>query len=104
MTVMAHSSSAGPSPPPTSSPTIRVHRHTEAAHDEVFIRLTKGEMSWPSMLPAVDALETWISEHTREPAGPLRQVLIADQRSAAADTAVCDLTIPLHPRPTPSTG
>ncbi len=30
----------------------------------------------------------------REPAGPLRQVLIADQRTAAPDTPVCDLSVP----------
>ncbi len=75
----------------------RLRRHTEAAHDEVFVRLATREMGWPTMLPVVDALDAWVTEHGRRPAGPLRQVLIADQRSAAADTPVCDLTIPLQP-------
>ncbi|MGH9045589.1 MAG: hypothetical protein ACRDVP_12330 [Acidimicrobiales bacterium] len=32
---------------------------------------------------------------TRDPSGPLRQVLIADQRSVEAGTLVCDLSMPL---------
>ena len=42
------------------------------------------------------ALEAWIRERRREPAGALRQVLIADQRTAAPDTPVCDLSVPLR--------
>ncbi len=80
-----------------SSPTRPATSH-RAVHDEVFIRLTKRDMGWPAMLPAVDALEAWVTEHARQPAGPLRQVLIADQRTASADTPVCDLTIPLRAR------
>jgi len=30
------------------------------------------------MLPAYDALERWTKEHARDPAGPPRQLLIAD--------------------------
>ena len=44
--------------------------------------------------PAADALETWLAEQRRQPAGVLRQVLIADQRTATPDTMVCDLTVP----------
>jgi DNA-binding transcriptional MerR regulator len=84
---------------PSTTPSAgdgEVGRRTEAAHDEVYIRLTRREMGWPAMVPAVDALEAWIDEHRREAAGPLRQVLIADQRTASDDTAVCDLTVPLR--------
>jgi hypothetical protein len=48
------------------------------------------------MLPAVDALQAWLREQQREPAGALRQVLIADQRTAAPDAPVCDLSVPLR--------
>jgi len=68
----------------------------ERAHDEAYIRLAMQDMSWPAMLPAYDALARWTAEQRREPAGPPRQVLIADQRTAAPDTLVCDLTIPLR--------
>jgi DNA-binding transcriptional MerR regulator len=67
----------------------------EPAHDEVFVRLAKKDIYWPAMAPVVDAIEAWARERRREPAGPLRQVLIADQRAAAAETLVCDLTVPL---------
>ena len=68
----------------------------ERAHDEAYIRVALKDMSWPSLLPACDALARWATERQREPAGALRQVLIADQRTAAPDTPVCDLTLPLR--------
>ncbi len=67
----------------------------EAAHEEAFIRLAMKDMGWPAMLPAVDALEAWTKQQNRAPAGALRQVLIANQRSAAPDNLVCDLSVPL---------
>ncbi len=68
----------------------------EPAHEEVFIRLAMKELAWPALAPAVDALEAWVGEQRREPAGALRQVLIADQRTATPDTMVCDLSVPLR--------
>jgi DNA-binding transcriptional MerR regulator len=67
----------------------------EPAHQEACIRVAMKDMGWPALAPAVDALEAWVRGQHREPAGALRQVLIADQRTAAPDTPVCDLTIPL---------
>jgi DNA-binding transcriptional MerR regulator len=68
----------------------------EPAHDEAYVRLALKDMGWPAMLPACDALESWVSAHQRQPAGALRQVLIADQRTAGPDTVVCDLSVPLR--------
>jgi hypothetical protein len=79
-----------------------VQRRVEPAHEEAYIRLTMKEMGWPAMLPACDALERWTKEHRREPAGALRQVLIADQRTAAPETPVCDLAVPLRPLTRPA--
>jgi hypothetical protein len=73
-----------------------VQVRVEPAHDEVFIRLALKDMGWPALAPAVDALEGWMREQRREPAGALRQVLIADQRTAAPGTPVCDLSVPLR--------
>jgi DNA-binding transcriptional MerR regulator len=73
-----------------------VQVRVEPAHDEVFIRLKMQDMGWPALVPAVDALEAWMRGQRREPAGALRQVLIADQRTAAPDTPVCDLSVPLR--------
>jgi hypothetical protein len=68
----------------------------ERSHEEAYIRLTQAQMSWPDMLPFCDALERWTRDHGRQPAAPLRQVLIADQRNAMPDTLVCDLSVPLR--------
>jgi DNA-binding transcriptional MerR regulator len=73
-----------------------VQLRLEPAHDEVFIRLASKDMGWPALAPAVDALEAWMRQQRRQPCGALRQVLIADQRTAAPDTPVCDLSIPLR--------
>jgi DNA-binding transcriptional MerR regulator len=69
---------------------------TEPSHEEVFIRVAMKDTGWPALAPAADALEAWIRERRRAPAGALRQVLIADQRTAGPDTAVCDLSVPLR--------
>jgi DNA-binding transcriptional MerR regulator len=68
----------------------------ESSHEEVCIRVAMKDMGWPALAPAVDALEAWVREHRRAPAGALRQVLIADQRTANPDTPVCDLSFPLR--------
>ena len=73
-----------------------LHRRVEAAHDEAYIRLTLKEMGWPALLPVYDALERWTKEQGREPVGALRQLLIADQRTATPDTPVCDLSAVLR--------
>jgi DNA-binding transcriptional MerR regulator len=73
-----------------------VQVRVEPAHDEVYIRVALKDMGWPALMPAADALEAWIRGQGREPAGALRQVLIADQRTAAPDTPVCDLSVPLR--------
>jgi DNA-binding transcriptional MerR regulator len=69
---------------------------TEPLHEEAFIRVAMRDMGWPALAPAADALEAWMREHRRAPAGALRQVLIADQRTAGPDTPVCDLSVPLR--------
>jgi DNA-binding transcriptional MerR regulator len=68
---------------------------TEPAHDEASIHLTLAEMFWPEMLPAYDALGRWTRENGRQPAGAVRQLLIADQRSTTPDTLTCNLSVPL---------
>lgn len=78
----------------TGSPDIQVR--VEVAHDEAYLRLSVAEMSWPAMLPFADALERWSRDHDRRPAAPLRQVLLADLRTAAPDTLACDLSVPLQ--------
>lgn len=84
---------AGTADPAGSDPDLQVR--VEPAHEEAFIRVAMKDMGWPALAPAADALETWLAEQKRQPAAPLRQVLIADQRTATPDTMVCDLSVPL---------
>jgi DNA-binding transcriptional MerR regulator len=80
-------------PGPATAEDVQVR--DEPAHTEAYIRVVMKDMGWPALAPAVDALEAWVRGQQREPAGALRQVLIGDQRTAAPDTPVCDLSIPL---------
>jgi DNA-binding transcriptional MerR regulator len=72
-----------------------VQLRTEPSHDEAYIHLTLAEMAWPEMQPAYDALGLWVTQQGRQPAGAIRQLLIADQRSATPGTLTCDLSAPL---------
>jgi len=83
-----------PAGPAGIGPDLQVR--VEPAHEEAFIRVAMKDMGWPALAPAADALETWLAEQKRQPAAALRQVLIADQRTATPDTMVCDLSIPLR--------
>jgi DNA-binding transcriptional MerR regulator len=73
-----------------------VQLRMEPAHEEAYVRLSQEEMAWPAMLPFCDALEAWVRDHGRMPTAPLRQVLIADRRTADSQTLVCDLSVPLR--------
>lgn len=73
-----------------------VQLRVEAAHDEAFVRMAARDLGWPAIAPAADALEQWLRRNDRQPAGPLRQVMFADQRTAAPDDLVCDLSVPLR--------
>lgn len=83
---------AGPAPTPADGIQTRI----EAAHDEMYVPLSKSELTWPAMRAALDDLEAWAQAKDRQPAATFRQVLIADQRTATGDTLVCDLSIPLR--------
>lgn len=73
-----------------------IETRDEATHDEMYVRLSKAELAWPAMRAALDDLETWARENNRRPGATSRQVPIADQRTATADTPVCDLSVPLR--------
>lgn len=74
-----------------------IQARLEGAHDEAFVTLTMAELGWPAQLPALDAVEAYVRDLGREPAGAPRQVMIADWRTAGPDTPACDLAVPLRP-------
>ena len=78
------------------APGADIQLRVEPAHEEAYVRLREEEVAWPAMLPFCDALEAWVRDHGRSTTGPLRQVLLADRRTAGRETVVCDLSVPLR--------
>jgi len=74
-----------------------VEARCEQAHDEIYLRVTMAQVGWPALMPVLDALEEAARRLGRTPAGPARQVMIADWRTAAPDTPACDVAVPLVP-------
>ncbi len=68
----------------------------EPEHDEAYVRLAPEEIGWPAMLPAWNALTDWVTEHQRQPAGALRQILMAGEGKVAPENLLCDLAVPLR--------
>jgi DNA-binding transcriptional MerR regulator len=69
----------------------------EPAHDEAFVVMTMAETLGRLHAPALAALERWIADEGRQAAGPPRQVMIADWRSAGPDDPACLFSVPLGP-------
>lgn len=69
----------------------------DPAHDEAFVVMTMGDTRGRLQAPALAALERWLVEHGRAAAGPPRQVMIADWRSAGPDEPACLFAVPLAP-------
>lgn len=67
----------------------------EPTHDEAFVRLTAAQLRGAEVLDALDALRRSVDGSGRRSAGPPRQVMIADWRTAGPDDAACDLAVPL---------
>jgi hypothetical protein len=72
-----------------------VQARIEPAHDEAFVRLPMRRAAGPAALAVLDALEQFVRASGRAPAGPPRQVMIADWRTAGPDDPACDLAVPL---------
>jgi DNA-binding transcriptional MerR regulator len=71
----------------------------EPAHDEVFVRVRRAQVEYPQILSAFDAVQQWADEHGVPPAGPPREVYLADFLAAAPDDEVCDVALPVSPAP-----
>ena len=72
-----------------------VQARRDPAHDEAFVRVTKAQIGWPAVLPVLDAIGAETERLGRTVTGPPRQVMIADWRTATADTPICDIALPL---------
>jgi DNA-binding transcriptional MerR regulator len=69
---------------------------TDPGHPEAFVHLPSPEEASQQWLPVLQAMETWGREHHRQPAGPIRQLLIRPRTSPGYGPE-CDFAVPLVP-------
>lgn len=78
---------------PTGEMAVRI----EPAHHAAYTRLTKGQMQFPSVLSAYDAVHDWVHHQpTLEQCAPPREVYFADWPTTADDQDVCDIAWPIR--------
>lgn len=66
----------------------------EPAHKEAYTRLSKGEMEFPGLLQAYDAVAHHLQSQGIKDCGSPREVYFADWDSAKASDPVCDIAFP----------
>lgn len=67
----------------------------EPAHCEAFVRITKGEVAFPGILRAFDAVHDWVRQEGLEEAAPPREVYFADWANVTDDDPACDVAWPV---------
>lgn len=78
---------------PAGEITVRI----EPAHSAAYTRLTKGQMQFPSVLSAYDAVHHWIAgQDGLRTCAPPREVYIADWLTARDGDKVCDIAWPFR--------
>jgi DNA-binding transcriptional MerR regulator len=69
----------------------------EPAHEAAYTRLTKGQLQFPSVLSAYDAVHDWIAGQTGlQTCAPPREVYFADWPTAREGDEVCDIAWPFR--------
>ncbi|WFB07246.1 MerR family transcriptional regulator [Streptomyces sp. LX-29] len=72
-----------------------VEVRTEPGHRVAYTRLTKGQVVYPQILSAYEAVEGWIADQGLSEGGPCREVYFADWPSAGPSDEVCDIAYPI---------
>ncbi len=67
----------------------------EPAHREAYTRLRKGQVEFPQILSAYEAVEQWISTHGKTIGAPPREVYFTDFMNAGPNDEVVDIAFPL---------
>lgn len=70
----------------------------EPAHRLAYTRITKAQVSYPQIIAAFDAVESWITEQGLTVTGPCREVYFVDWSTTGPDDEVCDVAFPVAPR------
>ncbi len=67
----------------------------EPAHREAFTRITKGQVAFPGILRAFDAVHDWVRDQGLEESAPPREVYFADWEKVGPDDPACDIAWPV---------
>lgn len=67
----------------------------EPAHKEAFTRITKGQVAFPGILEAYQAVERWIHGRPLKTAGSPREVYFADWDAVGINDPACDIAFPV---------
>jgi DNA-binding transcriptional MerR regulator len=67
----------------------------EPAHREAFTTITKGQVRYPDILSAYDAVESWVANNGERIAGAPREVYFSDMMGADDNTEVADIAFPI---------
>jgi DNA-binding transcriptional MerR regulator len=69
----------------------------EPAHKEAYTRITKGQVEFPMILDAYEAVHKYVADRGYEPAGSPREVYFADWDTIGRSDPACDIAWPVAP-------
>src|SRR5690625_384323 len=75
---------------PSDGMTVRV----EPAHKQAFARVTKGQVAFPAILEAYEAVEKYLRQNGKRSVGAPREVYFAEWSKAGDDEYVADIAFP----------
>jgi effector-binding domain-containing protein len=79
-------------------PAAQLGVRLEPAHTEAYARITKGQVRFPEILRAYDAVSDWLQEHDRTASLPPREVYFADLAAVADHEPCVDVAFPYSER------
>ena len=77
-------------------PRGEIRLRLEPAHTEAFTRITKGQVAFPGILEAFDAVEKWAAQNGLAATGSPREVYFTDWEEARDDDPACDVALPVQ--------
>ena len=80
----------------SAEPVGEMHVRLEPAHREAFTRITKGQVAFPGILKAYDAVHSWTDAHNATRSAPPREVYFADWNAVSDDEPACDIAWPVE--------
>ena len=80
----------------SAEPVGEMHVRLEPAHREAFTRITKGQVAFPGILKAYDAVHSWTEAHDATRSAPPREVYFTDWNAVSDDDLACDVAWPVE--------